>query len=344
MGRPASGEAFNVVQVDTVRAGPLSGLSGALSAFGFALGPLLDEIGLPSTTFHSAGNLMESGKAARLLALAAERTNCPHFGLLCAQSVEIEDLGIIGRGDVGSGLRGLILNLHLNGHAFVPTLTVTSGLAEFVLRLVADVEGNADPSVDLGMAIACTALRTLCGPDWAPVEVLMTHRAPASREPYDRFFAAPVRFGREHNAIAFSARWLSQRVHGANPAKRKLLERELAVIAQRHRLPAATMARRTLVSCIARGDVSVEAVAASIGLHPRTLNRRLARQGTSVFKLLREERYRIARDLLANTPLPISEIAATLLYTSVGSFTRAFQAWSHESPSNWRMKHGLRRT
>lgn len=335
------------MQVGTVRAGSLLGLSGALSAFRLALGPLLDEIGLPPSTFSNAENLVEVGKATRLLALAAERTRCAHFGLLCGESVRLEDLGIIGRvarnaGDVGSGLRGLILNLHLNGHAFVPVLTETSGLAEFVLRLVADVDGNTDPAIDLGMAIGCMALRTLCGPGWKPVGVLMAHRAPVSREPYDRFFGAPVQFGREHNAIVFPATCLRQRVHGTNPAKRKLLERELAVVAQRRRLPTAAMVRRTLVACLARGDVSMEAIAASVGLHPRTLNRRLAREGTSVFELLKEERYRTARDLLANTPLPISEIATALLYSSIGNFTRAFNAWSHESPSDWRIKRGMR--
>lgn len=336
-----------MVQVGTVRAGPLSGVSGALATFGLVLDPLLHEVGLPPTTFDDPGNLVDLGKAARLLALAVERTGCPHFGLLCGQSIRIEHLGIVGRmaknaGDVGSGLRGLVLNLHLNGHAFVPVMTVMSGLAEFVLRLAIDVEDNTDPAVDLGMAIACTAVRTLCGPDWAPTEVLLAHRTPANREPYEKFFGASVQFGREHNAIAFPASWLRRRVHGANPTTRKLFERELAVVAQRHRLPVDTTTRRALVSCLALGDVSVEAVAASVGLHPRTLNRRLANAGTSMFKLLKEERYRIARDLLANTPLPISEVAATLLYSGIGNFTRAFQAWSQESPSDWRAKHGRR--
>lgn len=337
-----------MVRVGTVRAGSLSGLSSALGAFGLTLGPLLDEIGLPPSAVSNAGNLVEVGKAVRLLALAAERTRCAHFGLLCGEGVRLEDLGIVGRvarnaADVGSGLRGLILNLHLNGHTFVPVLTETSGLAELTLRLVADVDVDTGPAIDLGMAIGCMTLRTLCGPGWEPVGILMAHRAPLSREPYDRFFGAPVQFGREHNAIVFPAACLGQRVHGANAAKRKLLERELAVVAQRHRLSAAAMVRRALVACLARGDVSVEAVAAGVGLHPRALNRRLAREGTSVFELLKEERYRIARDLLANTPLPISEIAATLLYSSVGNFTRAFQAWSHESPSGWRMTRAMRR-
>ncbi len=53
------------------------GCLSALGAFGLALGPLLDEIGLPPTTFDDAGNGVRLDKAVRLLALAMERTNCP---------------------------------------------------------------------------------------------------------------------------------------------------------------------------------------------------------------------------------------------------------------------------
>ena len=334
-----------MVRVGTVRAASLAGVPDVLAGFGVALDPLLDETGLPRTVLDDAETPVELVKGVRLLALAAERTGCPHVGLLCGQRLPIEVLGIVGHvarnaDDVGIGLRGLILNLHLNGHAFVPVLTVTADLAEFVMRLTPDVDDNTDPAVDLGMAIACTVLRTLCGPDWKPVEVLLARRAPAGRDPYDRCFGAPVQFGREHNAIAFPATWLEQRVHSANLARRKLLERELAVMAQRNRLPVIATARRAVVAGLTLGDVSVETVAASVGLHHRTLNRRLADEGTSVFELLKQERYRIARDLLANTPLSISEVAATLLYTSIGSFTRAFQAWSQESPSDWRTRRG----
>jgi AraC-like DNA-binding protein len=308
-----------------------------------SLDPLLDEVGLPRTLFDDPENLVDLDKAARLLALAAEQTNCPHFGLLSGQKVGPDAIGIVGRlaqnaSDVGSGLRGLILNLHLNGYAFVPTLTLASDTAEFGLWLSADLPANTIPIIDHGMAAAFTILRTLCGPGWTPMDVLLVHRPTSSREPYNRFFGVPVQFGRDRNAITFAATWLERRVHGANVAKRKLLERELAVIAQRHRLRVATTARRALITCVARGNVSVDAVAAAVGLHPRSLNRRLAREGTSVFELLKEVRFQIARDLLANTSLPITEIAATLVYSNIGAFTRAFHLWSRESPSDWRLK------
>jgi len=331
-----------------VRVAGLGGLTASLGEMGVPIGPLLAEAGLKPTLFDAPDNLVDVGAAARLLELAAERSGCPHLGLLCGRRFRPETLGIVGQmaqnaSDIGSSLRGLILNLHLHGHAFVPTLTEAGGMAEFGMTLASDLPGSTIPAVDLGMAAAFTILRALCGPAWAPTDVLLVHQPVADREPYDRLFGVRVEFGGDRNAITFMATWLERPVHGANAARRALLERELAVIAQQHRLPAATSARRALITCIASGNASVEAVAAAMGLHPRSLNRRLAQEGTSVFELLKTVRYQIARDLLENTSLSISEIASTLLYANIGAFTRAFRHWSRQSPSDWRLKRRRRR-
>lgn len=335
--------AVGVATAGTVRIAGLCGLPVVLDQRGVSLHRLLDAVGLPHGLFASPDNLIDVGRAARLLELAAEQTDCPHLGLLCGREFRPDTIGIVGRlaqnaSDIGSGLRGLTLNLHLNGHAFVPTLTLAGGAAEFGLRLSADLPGNTVPASDLGVAAAFTILGALCGPGWMPSDVLLARRPPPSRRPYDRFFGVRVQFDSDRNGIVFPAAWLKRRVHGASVATRSLLERELAVTAQRQLLPAATMARRSLIACIARGDMSVGAVAAAMGLHPRSLNRRLAQEGTSVFELAKEVRFQIARDLLANTSLPITEIAATLLYASTGAFTRAFRLWSGQSPSDWRLR------
>ena len=335
------------VRTGTVRVSGLTGLPAVLSQLKIPLPGLLDAVGLPATLFDDPDTLIDLERAALLLDLAAEQTGCPHLGLLCGGRFRPDTIGIVGRVaqnaiDIGSGLRGLALNLYLHGHAFVPTLTAAAGVAELGMRLSMDLQVNTVPTVDLGMAAAFTILRALCGPGCRPADVLLARRAAARRAPYDRFFGVKVRFDSDRNAIVFPATWLERPVHGANAARRELLQRELAVMAQRQQLPAAAMARRSVIACIARGQVSVAAVASALGMHPRMLNRRLAQDGTSVFELMKEVRFQIARDLLANTALPITEIAATLLYANNGAFTRAFRLWSRETPSEWRLKHGCR--
>lgn len=328
----------------TTRVASIGALPDVLARLGQPLPPLLEAVGLPVALFQDQDRPVAVARAAALLSLAAERTGCPHIGLLCGAAYRPETLGLAGllcrnARDVGSALRGLALNLHLNGHTFVPSLTVTGDTAEFGLRLLADVPHDRYV-VDVGMAGAFAIVRALCGPGWSPLEVMLVHAADDRRTAYDRYYGLPVRLGSDRNGIVFAASWLTRKVHGANAERLLLFERELAAISRRHPMPPALAARRALVACIARGDVSVRAVAAALGIQPRTLNRRLAAEGTSVFALTKEVRYQVARDLLANTTLSVTEIAATLVYGDSAAFTRAFRQWAGTPPQAWRRTRG----
>lgn len=84
--------------------------------------------------------------------------------------------------------------------------------------------------------------------------------------------------------------------------------------------------------------MTIDAAARLLGLHKRTLNRRLAEKGTSFARLLGEVRFEIASQLLSETDLPFVDIAATLNYTDASAFSRAFRSWAGTSASTWRKK------
>ncbi|MGD8965705.1 MAG: AraC family transcriptional regulator [Gammaproteobacteria bacterium] len=48
----------------------------------------------------------------------------------------------------------------------------------------------------------------------------------------------------------------------------------------------------------------------------------------------------MARELLANTKLPLARIAAALNYADTSAFIRAFRQWSGIPPAAWRRRHG----
>jgi AraC-like DNA-binding protein len=71
-------------------------------------------------------------------------------------------------------------------------------------------------------------------------------------------------------------------------------------------------------------------------MEPRTLFRRLEREELTFRKLVDEVRYEVARHLLADTSLAMTEIAAVLDYSEATAFARAFRRWSGLTPMNWR--------
>ena len=72
---------------------------------------------------------------------------------------------------------------------------------------------------------------------------------------------------------------------------------------------------------------------------PRSLARRLAREKIEFRCLVEEVRYEIARQLISDTSLPMSEVAAILGYSEASAFTRAFRRWSDTTPRSWRAEY-----
>ncbi len=88
--------------------------------------------------------------------------------------------------------------------------------------------------------------------------------------------------------------------------------------------------------------VSVEGVSGLFGMSRRTLSRRLKSEGASFNDILNGVRFEVAAQLLAETEIPLAQIAAALDYAEPSAFTHAFRRWSGSSPAEWR--RGKRRS
>lgn len=85
---------------------------------------------------------------------------------------------------------------------------------------------------------------------------------------------------------------------------------------------------------------SLEEFADMIHVSPRTLNRKLAREEAAFKQLTNEAWFRLARELLANKKLPITQVASRSGFTCRNAFSRAFKAMAGETPLQWREAHG----
>jgi AraC-like DNA-binding protein len=87
---------------------------------------------------------------------------------------------------------------------------------------------------------------------------------------------------------------------------------------------------------------SVETLSLELAVSSRTLQRRLALDGTSYQQRLDRVRRRIAQRLLGSTDLGLGEIAWLLGFEEVNSFSRAFHQWEGVTPHRWRHGQGER--
>jgi AraC-like DNA-binding protein len=125
-----------------------------------------------------------------------------------------------------------------------------------------------------------------------------------------------------------------------DPVLRELLERQANEVMAR--LPPmsalALEVRRVLASRVAGGDTRIGAVARALTTSTRSLQRQLAAQGLSYQELVDQTRKEAAQRYLADTALPIAEVAYLLGYSEPAAFHRAFKRWSGATPHAFRLE------
>jgi len=281
----------------------------------------------------------------QLMKFCVKRTNCPHFGLLVGQEDMLSSLGLVGclmppRQTVGKALQTLAWHLRQHSLDAAPLLSVSDGMA--TLRCVAHDPGieGADQIADGAIATALNIMRALCGPRWAPTEVLLPRPPPSDLGPFERLFRAPVRFDAGTAALIFPMFWLRQPIAGAGEVLRLLFEERFdpSEVIPYHGTFSNGL-RHMLRTRLMKEDCSAKRIAGLLSMNRRTLNRRLHGEGTSFTIVVNEVRFEIARQLLADSEVTFNQVAAALGFSEPSAFTRAFRRWSGQSPTEWRAEH-----
>ena len=324
-----------------LRIGTTMGVPHVLRSLGHDPAAVLAEVGIGLELFDSPNNQISFKARGQMIAHCANRTGCPHFGLLVGQQSGLSSFGLVGllakySQNAGEALRSLVRFMHLHVRGATTDLTVSEDLAVLEYQIYHQgVLGN-DQVGDGAVAVAFNLMRDICGPDWVPLEVRFAHRRPADLAPYKRFFRVPLRFDTEQYGVVFSSRWLDRSLPDTSPELHDLLQQEVNKLEVQQESDFPEQVRSLLRSVLMTGHSSADEVARFFSIHRRTLNRRLKESDTSFRDLSDEIRFEIARQLLKDTAMEIVEIAALLGYSNASAFTRAFRRWSSATPARWR--------
>ena len=161
-----------------------------------------------------------------------------------------------------------------------------------------------------------------CGSETA-VSVLFRHAPMGSPGDYDDAFHCSVHFRSPYNAIAFDEETLQSASRFSRP--------QVANAALETEPFGGDTVRATqgvLVLSAPFGDCNVESVARTLGLSRRTLQRRLATEGTTFSRLVDDMRCRLTLEWLQCSQWSISEIARAIGFSENGAFYRAFRRWT----------------
>jgi AraC-like DNA-binding protein len=146
-----------------------------------------------------------------------------------------------------------------------------------------------------------------------------------------------VHFDRERSVIRAPRGMLDEPLPQADPHTLAVCVAECERILERRQRHQGLSARVRSVLLSAPGEMpGLEAVAASLHMHPRTLRRRLAEEDTSFRAITNDVRATLATGLLAQVGLTVEQVARRLGYAETAAFNHAFSRWFGVAPNEYR--------
>ncbi|MBB5915031.1 AraC-like DNA-binding protein [Nocardia transvalensis] len=327
--------------MSVIRSAGLRGFRATVAELGGDAEEFAVAAGLPIGALDADDLLVSDQAMALVLEIAAERLRCPDLGLRIATR---QDLGMLG--PLALAIRSSptladaleCTSRYLFVHA--RSLSLTLEPDPYGDRGVTALHYGVRPGVpilvqgtDLGLGFLHRALRRLVDGPYGLRSVELPYRPPGSASAYEEFFGAPVRFGRPAAILRVPSSLASRTVAGSDETLRRLALAFLAEQSADGGVALEPKVRAAVQQLLGTAAPEIAAVARLLTLHPRTLQRRLAAEGTSFAAILDDVRRTEARRYLTTTDLPMSQIASLLGLAEQSTLTRAVQRWWNTTPT-----------
>jgi AraC-like DNA-binding protein len=332
--------------VSQVRAAALTDYVPLARAVGVDGPALLREFGIDAALLAGPDDPVPASAVSGLLTETARRSGCETFALLLAERRSFSSLGplsLLLRHE--SSLRTVIARLigyqRLVSDILELSLEERGDEARILVEVRAEVA--ARQCVELVMALTCRFLGGAMFGGWHPAEAHFRYPPPADAQDHQRTFRAPLFFDRGFNGFVVPVESLDRPNAYGDPGFVEHARSYVDLLVGELAPPGlADQVAASIRRLLPKGAATLPRVAAELGMHPRALQRRLAGSGLVFADLVETIRTNLAHDLLANTNLPLSEIALLLGYASSASFSRWFAASAGEPPREWRLHHRAR--
>jgi AraC-like DNA-binding protein len=328
-----------------VRLSLVHSLPQVADANGLKVGPLLAAGGLDADAYRNPGQVVLRSQIVAMMNGLAGKSGDPFIGIKMAQVTDPVLLGPFGRSlMVGRTLREALALQRLH----MPWLQrgVSIGIETLgpTVRWTHRMHGS-DPAEArfLNEGIAAFLVRfaqAAAGCKDASLHVTLPHRPLAPLSAYEDALGCGISFDKGADLVVrFDAALLERRNllgspdDPASPITGEPFVPENFELQDGQLLESLT---RMIETAALWGRPTLGDAARTLGMSPRSLQRRLAGLDTSFERLVDDWRRRQAVRLLTDPVLPTTDIALRLGYLHPSHFIRAFRRWQGVSPMNFR--------
>ena len=312
-------------------------LTNYLSGFGVPIGQYIESFRLPGKMLEAPELFIDESRFWRLAGKVALREGFPDWGFRAGQRLALSELG-----EFGTTLL-IQPSLKVALEIFVVTISAESLHTRFELMRQGKyywliMHGYGDTPAGrciiefYDLAFLFKLVRSAVGSLWHPPSVhLQCDSLPegiASKE----ISSGDIRFSSTMTAIAIPEALMSLPMGLYRSSTAIENESQCESLDQ----PGFATSLRLLLAGYLDESLTVDSCADLIGMSGRTLQRRLAENGTSFNQILDQTRFDIARRLLQIKSMKTTEICYELGYANPANFTRAFRRWTGLSPRQHR--------
>lgn len=280
----------------------------------------------------------------KLLEASARESGCSAFGMLMAESRSMASVGAVGlllkyQGTARDVIEALVRYQALMGDALL--LDMEDGCGTTTIRLDVETEIGGHQGIDLLMGFTCRMISEVVSGRWHPESAHFVHAAPDDLGVYRRVFQCALVFESAFNGFVCPTASLDAPNPDAESTMARHAQRYLdALVPTPAGGSVAARTRRSLYLLLPAGRATIEQGAENLGLHPRSLQRLLGKEGKSFAAVLNEVRRELALRYLAGSAHNMTAIAQMTGYATPSSFTRWFSAEFGKSPAAWRDEAG----
>jgi AraC-like DNA-binding protein len=315
-----------------------------LDTYGIDGGKLYREAGLDPALIRSERARFPFDRVAAAWGRAAQITGKPHLGLELAKFYKPTDFhGLAVVFLASTNLRTALERL-ARFHVVVNT--------SFALRLenkpdrldlvcsAVDISDDARRMFqDARAAILVDLCRTAATSELNPRSVEFTYPEPTDKSAHEAIFRCPLVFGAPEWRISFRTADVDRPFAANNRDLARSADRFLNdMVMGLRRDDVVSRVKLAMLEELASGTPSEDSVARSVSMSTRSLQRRLAAEGTSYTQLLAMVRKELAEHYVADRHIPVTEISYMLGFSDVSSFSRAFKRWTGRSPAAQRTR------
>jgi AraC-like DNA-binding protein len=327
----------------SVRAGALTGFATLVSRHGGSPDDLLVAAGIAPKALDNPQNPLPLNKVAGLLHHAAEALTVPDFGLQLAEYQDISVLGAVAMivmncATIAEALDGIAKNMayHTPGGKLVVEADERDGYVRVSYDLELDNDAERRQAVELSYTVLyqflCLAASTT-GMNW---EIRFRHKRELTLARYRKYLACAVKFGQPFDALSLPVELMSTPINQANPELKATAERFVRHVVRRNPLDIGGQVVALAEQQLASGGANIKHIARMLGMHPRTLQRRLEGRGLYFEDLIDKLRQERAAYFLKQAALPILQVTFMLGYSGQNAFTAACRRWFGLPPLKYR--------